>query len=93
MKKKIINIKQKKLLSKPNLVDYQKTYRGFDWQEAEKELKWFPGKKLNAAFNAVDRHAQGPKKNKVALYWEGKNGEKEKYTFKKPPTRGALHVL
>lgn len=81
MKKKIINIKQKKLLSKPNLVDYQKTYRSFDWQEAEKELRWFPGKKINAAFNAIDRHALGPKKNKVALYWEGENGEKEKYTF------------
>jgi len=81
VKKKIISFKQKKLKTKPNLVDYEKTYRRFDWQEAEKELDWFPQKKLNAAYNAIDRQAKGSRKNKVALYWEGKNGEKEKYTF------------
>ena len=81
MKPKIIKTKEKKLKIKPNLVDYKKTYRRFDWQDAKKELGWFPGKKMNAAYSVIDRQAKGPRRNKVALYWQGKNGEKEKYTF------------
>jgi acetyl-CoA synthetase len=38
-------------------------------------------KKLNAAYEAVDRNALSARKNKVALYWEGENGVKTKYTF------------
>lgn len=81
MKQKIISLKQKKLKTKPNLANYEKNYRRFQWQEVEKELEWFPQKKLNAAYNAVDRQAKGSRKNKIALYWEGENGEKKKYTF------------
>ncbi len=79
-KKKII--KKKKILSTlPNLVDYSKTYQKYNWKEAEKEISWFSGKKINAAYNALDRHALGPRKNKVALYWEGEKGEEKKFTF------------
>jgi len=53
----------------------------FSWQQVEKELVWFPGKKLNAAFNAVDRQAQGKRKNKVALYWHGVDDTQKKFTF------------
>ncbi len=81
MKQKIINLKQKKLKVKPNLIDYKKTYKNFDWQGVEKELDWFPPKKINATYNAITRHAQGRLKNKVALYWHGKSDEKVKYTF------------
>jgi acetyl-CoA synthetase len=81
MRKKIIHKKLSGLKIKPNLLDYQKKYRDFSWQEAEKELEWFKGKKLNAAHNAVDRNAQNFRKNKVALYWEGEKGEKKKFTF------------
>ncbi|KPJ71010.1 acetyl-CoA synthetase [Microgenomates bacterium DG_75] len=81
MEEKIISLKKKKLKFEPNLADYEKTYRDFDWKEVEKELDWFPNKKLNAAYNAVDRHLKGPRKNKVALYWHGANDEKVKYTF------------
>jgi len=79
-KKKIIR-KEKKLSTPPNLVDYQKTYQKYTWKGAEKEIFWFPGKKINAAYNALDRNALGPRKNKVALYWEGEKGEKKKFTF------------
>ena len=81
MKTKIIHLKQKKIKSKPNLENYEKTYRSFQWSKAKEELEWFPGRKLNAAHNAIDRHLKGPRKNKVALYWHGPNDEKEKYTF------------
>lgn len=81
MKTRIIHLKQKKISSKPNLENYEKIYRSFQWSEAKEELEWFPERKLNAAHNAVDRHLKGPRKNKVALYWHGPNDEKEKYTF------------
>jgi len=81
MKEKMITKSKKKLKVKPNLVDYHKTYRTFSWKEAEKEIAWFPGKKVNAAFNAIDRNVKGPRKNKIALYWEGESGEKKKLTF------------
>jgi acetyl-CoA synthetase len=81
MKQKIIKKTQKLLKLPPNLKDYSKTTRSFTWNEAEKELSWFKGKKLNAAYNALDRQALGENKNKIALYWEGENGEKENFTF------------
>jgi len=78
---KIIKKSQKLLKLPPNLKDYSKTARSFSWSEAEKEVSWFKGKKLNAAYSALDRQALGENKNKIALYWEGKNGEKENFTF------------
>ena len=78
IKTKIIT---KKLKFTPNLLDYKKTSQTFRWQEAEKEITWFTGGRLNAAYNAIDRQAEGQRKNKVALYWEGEDGERKKYTF------------
>ena len=31
--------------------------------------EWFQGGKTNVCYNALDRHAQGPAKDKVAFYW------------------------
>lgn len=65
----------------PHLPDYESVYRDFSWEKAKKELSWFPDGKTNAAYNAIDRHLSTFRKNKIALYWEGENGEEEKYTF------------
>ena len=81
MQKKIIKKGNQILKAKPNLVNYQKGYQGFSWKEAEKELDWFKGRRLNAACNAIDRNARGPRKNKVALYWHGADDQKKKFTF------------
>ncbi|EPZ43997.1 acetate--CoA ligase [Alicyclobacillus acidoterrestris] len=43
--------------------------------------KWFLGGKLNAAYNCVDRHAFGPRKNKAALIWEGEPGDTRVLTY------------
>ena len=53
----------------------------FDWQQMFDELDWLPGGGLNKAHEAIDRHANGPKRDKIAMIWEGKNGEREDYTF------------
>lgn len=64
-----------------NLHDYDEVYRSFDWKSARKELDWFDGTKLNAAYNAIDRHTQTWRKNKIALYWEDEDGTTKQYTF------------
>jgi len=43
--------------------------------------KWFVNGKLNASVNCLDRHLDTPRKNKVALFWEGENGEKSTLTY------------
>ncbi len=64
----------------PNL-EYAKTRGDFDWQQMYSELDWLPGGHLNKAHEAIDRHANGPRRDKIAMIWEGKNGEREDYTF------------
>ena len=65
---------------RPNL-HLEDSYKDFDWEEMYQELDWLPGGGLNKAHEAIDRHANSDKKNKLALIWEGKNGEREDYTF------------
>ncbi len=42
-------------------------------------FRFFVGGKLNASHNCTDRHAH--RKNKIAILWEGENGEKRTYTY------------
>jgi len=43
--------------------------------------RWFVGGQLNACVNAVDRHINSEEKNKVAIMWEGENGEHRSFTY------------
>lgn len=43
--------------------------------------RWFPNWRTNISYNALDRQIAGPRKNKIAFYWEGENGEKRKLTY------------
>ena len=79
---KLIKKDLKKLKVTPNLLDYDKTYKDFSWEKAEKELvEFFPDGKINIAHNIIDRHAIGKNKDKVALLFEDVQGDKESYTF------------
>jgi len=44
---------------------------------------WYPGGELNIAHNTVDRHAalDSPTRNRVALIWEGEDGEVREVTY------------
>lgn len=64
----------------PNLDDYDQARKSFSWKDAKKELAWFDGK-INAAYNAIDRHLDTWRKNKIALYWVGDGDVEKKYTF------------
>lgn len=63
-----------------SLPDYEKTYKSFRPADWSKEIDFFKNKKLNIAYNCIDRHAKSWRRNKIALYWEGE-GCSEKYTF------------
>jgi acetyl-CoA synthetase len=65
---------------KPNLENYKKTYDNFNWKDYEQELERFEDGNINAAYNAVTRHANSDIKDKIALLWEGKTGSK-KFSF------------
>src|SRR5437879_3915102 len=41
----------------------------------EPHAQWFVGGKLNVSYNCLDRHLQGPRKNKAAIIWEGEPGD------------------
>ncbi|MED4969233.1 acetate--CoA ligase [Geobacillus sp. NFOSA3] len=64
-----------------NLKNYEETYKNFDWKEVEKEFSWFETGRVNMAYEAIDRHAETFRKNKVALYYRDAS-RNEKYTFK-----------
>ena len=64
-----------------NLKDYNEMRNDFDWKDVEKNFSWFESGKVNMAFEAIDRHALGNRKNKVALYYRNAY-RNEKYTFK-----------
>ncbi len=58
----------------PNLSDYVAQRSTFSWDAARGELEGLPGAGINIAWEAVERHARGPLKAKVALRWLGRNG-------------------
>lgn len=64
-----------------NLTSYEKAYDNFDWKEVEKAFSWFDTGKVNAAYEAIDRHADSEGGDKVALIYSDAERE-EKYTFR-----------
>jgi acetyl-CoA synthetase len=43
--------------------------------------KWFVGGKINIAYNCLDRHLEGTRKNKAAIIWEGEPGDSRTLTY------------
>src|SRR5256884_762059 len=43
--------------------------------------KWFVGGKLNVSENCLDRHLEGPRRNKAAIIWEGEPGDARALTY------------
>ncbi|MBW1806686.1 MAG: acetate--CoA ligase [Deltaproteobacteria bacterium] len=58
-----------------------KRVRSFDFT-GDVRIKFFGGAQTNITYNALDRHAEGERKNKIALIWEGNEpGDDKKYTY------------
>ena len=51
-----------------------------DWSEAP-VAKWFADGKLNAAYNAIDRHVAAGHGDRVAIYFEGEPGDSRAVTY------------
>jgi acetyl-CoA synthetase len=64
-----------------NLANYDTVYESFNWSEVEENFTWSETGRVNAAFEAIDKHAETFRKNKIALYYRDAARE-EKYTFK-----------
>ena len=66
----------------PHLQDYQQTCATFSWEAVRGELDGLPeGRGLNIAHEAVDRHANGTRRDHLALRWLGKDGSVGDFTY------------
>ncbi len=66
---------------RPNLGDYAKDREAITWDRIKSELDWLPGQRINMAYECLDRHLKTNRRDKIAMLWEGKDGEEETYTF------------
>ena len=71
----------------PNLSDYARTCSEFTWDKAQRDISRLPDGGLNIAYECVDRHALGARRNQLALRWLSKSGEARDITY------GALRRL
>ena len=77
-----------------SLVSYADTAATHDWESTEKAFSWYETGKVNMAYEAIDRHTETYRKNKVALYYND-GVRKETYSFNdmKRWTNKAANVL
>ena len=67
---------------KPNLTDYERVRTAFSWDDIRHELDGLPGGKgLNIAHEAIDRHANGPRRDHLAMRWLGAHDEVRDFTY------------
>jgi acetyl-CoA synthetase len=69
---------------------WAKQAEALDWAETWDQVlddsnapfyKWFTGGKLNASYNALDRHVDAGRGAKVAFHWRGEEGEERDVTY------------
>jgi acetyl-CoA synthetase len=69
---------------------WEKQADALDWQERWDTVlddseapfyKWFTGGKLNASHNALDRHVDAGRGDRVAFHWRGEEGEERDVTY------------
>ena len=61
-------------------LSWQKKWKKvLEWKAPD--AKWFVGGKLNVSESCVDQHANGPRRNKAAIIFEGEPGDKRVITY------------
>jgi acetyl-CoA synthetase len=65
----------------PHLRDAAATRAAFTWDDARSALAGLPGGGLNIGFEAVDRHAEGARAERVAIHWLGADGAQRRITY------------
>ncbi|RMG01343.1 MAG: acetate--CoA ligase [Nitrospirae bacterium] len=68
-------------MAEEHLTWYKKWDKVLEYDFEKPSVKWFIGGKLNASYNCLDRHLDGPRRNKAALIWEADDGSYRTYTY------------
>ncbi|MBT8768466.1 acetate--CoA ligase [Metapseudomonas boanensis] len=66
----------------PNWLDSAQARAAFSWAAEARELVGLPGGGLNLAFEAVDRHAQGPRQDRIALRLLDRDGHSRDISYR-----------
>jgi acetyl-CoA synthetase len=66
-------------LARTELAWFKDFDTALEWREPF--AKWFVGGKINASYNCIDRHLDGPRKNKAAIIFEGEPGDQRIITY------------
>jgi len=66
-------------LAEKELFWFEKWSHVFEWHPPA--VKWFAGAKTNVSYNCLDRHLTTPRKNKVAILWEGEPGDQRLISY------------
>ncbi|MDI3328958.1 MAG: acetate--CoA ligase [Alicyclobacillaceae bacterium] len=64
-----------------NLKDYEEACRTFKWEDVESYFTWHRTGKVNAAYEAIDRHVDEGRGDRIALLYSDAN-RRESYTFR-----------
>ncbi|MDJ0983650.1 MAG: acetate--CoA ligase [Kiloniellales bacterium] len=66
----------------PEMPSYDAACQSFGWAQARAALDGLTGGRgLNIAHEAVDRHAKGPRGQRIALCWLGKDGTRREFSY------------
>lgn len=63
-----------------NLKSYDEVAANHNWSDTERAFSWYETGKVNMAYEAIDRHTETFRKNKIALYYTD-GVRKEAYSF------------
>lgn len=63
-----------------NMKSYEEAVKTFSWSDVEAQFSWAATGKINMAYEAIDRHVDDGKGDKIALHFSN-NDRDESYTF------------
>ena len=76
-----IHKQERDLAVRPHLRNWEHERATFSWDPARRALGLSPAGPLNIAELALDRHADGPQGDQVALRWWGADGRGQRITY------------
>lgn len=63
-----------------NMENYEEAYANFDWADVEQEFTWYETGKVNYVYEAIDRHVEEGRGDRMALIYS--DGDREvKWTY------------
>jgi acetyl-CoA synthetase len=66
----------------PHMQDWHRARQSFSWDQARRAMGVEPGGTFNIAQLALDRHAEGPHGDRVAVRWLGADGRSERMSYR-----------